>query len=164
MDVFDFAIQMEKDGYQFYQEQSRRLEDPAARNMMISLAEDEKRHEQTLRQMKQGRLGLVKGEVMPGMKNVFQTLVDEGRGFDNEQDSLTKVLQKALGMERDSISMYFRLAEKAETGEEQAVWKALEAEEHRHAKVIGLAIEYIENPATVLEDAEFQFYGHEGTP
>ena len=164
MDMLEFAIKMEQDGYAYYIEQSQKLADEAAQRMMISLAEDEKRHEQTIRNMQQGRRQLAQGQVMPGMKNIFEELKERNRPFLNENDSLTKVLQRALEMEKKSIEIYAKLGGEAPSSEAADVWKALEAEEHKHAKILSLALEYIENPAIVLEDAEMQFYGHEEAP
>ncbi len=164
MDMLEFAIKMEQDGYAYYIEQSQKLADEAARRMMISLAEDEKRHEQTIRDMQQGRHQLAQGEVMSGMKNIFEELKEQNRSLLNENDSLTHVLERALEMEKKAVEMYAKLGGEASSSEEADVWKALEAEEHKHAKILSLTIEYIENPANVLEDAEMQFYGHEEAP
>ena len=164
MDMLEFAIKMEQDGYEYYIEQSQKLADKAAQSMMISLAEDEKRHEQTIRNMQQGRHQLAQGEVMSGMKNIFEELKEENRPFLNEDDSLIKVLQRALEMEKKAVEMYQKLGTDSKSSEEADVWKALEAEEHKHAKILSLTIEYIDNPASVLEDAEMQFYGHEEAP
>ena len=161
MDMFDFAIQMERDGYEWYSRSARSVQDVAARRMLESLADDEKRHEQIVTQLKADRLDVLEGQPLAGVRNVFQGLVDVGRGFDDENDELSSVLKKGIEIENKSVVLYRDLAGRATDRNRQRVWQSLMAEEQRHEQLLTLALEYIDKPEMVLENAEFLFYGYD---
>jgi rubrerythrin len=48
VDVLHLAIQREKEAQAFYTEMAERFSDPAAREMLISMAKEEKKHQQQL--------------------------------------------------------------------------------------------------------------------
>ena len=161
MDMFDFAIQMERDGYEWYSRSAQSVQDVAARKMLESLADDEKRHEQIVTQLKANRTEPLPGQPLAGVRNVFQGLVDVGRGFFNENDELAAVLKKGIEIENKSVLLYRDLAGQAPDPNHQRVCQSLMAEEKRHEKILSLALEYIDKPEMVLENAEFLFYGYD---
>ena len=61
MELLDFALQMEQQGFTYYKQAAEKVNDSAARDMLLSLAEDEKKHEQIISQIKQGEPGKKQG-------------------------------------------------------------------------------------------------------
>jgi rubrerythrin len=164
MEALDVAIKMEQDGQRFYREAVRTVRDEAAQRMLNSLADDEQRHETIVRSMKGDRPVIVDSDAFAGIKNVFQKLVEEGRAFFNEDDNLSEVLTKATLMEQKSVRMYGDLARAARLGAEKEIWQRLQREEQRHEQLLSVTLEYIDEPATVLENVEFSFYGRDKAP
>ncbi len=164
MEMFDFAIRMEKDGLEFFTQAAESVSDQAARNMLLSLANDEKRHIQIIIDLKEGRLSQVKGQVLAGVKNVFQQLADDNISFIDKDASLTRVLEGGLSLERKSIGLYHQLAQETSDPQQKKVWQTLEGEEKKHEKLLSLTLEYLDKPNIVLENAEFLFYDHNDAP
>lgn len=163
MEAFDVAIKMEQDGYRFYSEEAGKLKDQAAARMLRSLAEDEKRHEEIIRGLKAGRTYYVASATFAGIRNIFEDLRDRRQSFFNENDSLAQVLAKGAEMETRSVSLYRAQAQQARTEAEKNVWRALQAEEEKHEKLLKMTLEFIEEPALILENSEFLFYGNDKT-
>ena len=164
MDILDFAIQMERDGFEFFSSSARTLKDAAAAKMIESLANDEKRHEAILLGIKASQAHMITGKDFAGIKNVFVELAESGRGFFNEDEDLSAVLKKGIETERKAVEMYRKLAEQADKPAEKGIYQKLQLEEEKHEKLLTLTLEYVDKPENVLEDAEFLFHGHEDAP
>ena len=164
MEILDFALQMEQDGFALYSTAAQSLRDKAAQRMLMNLAEDEKRHEQIIRNFQAGQTRMIEGHSFASIKNVFEELVADGRTFINDDDRLTQVLHKAVAVEIRSVALYGDLAQKAANPHAQELWRKLQSEETRHEKLLRLTLEYIDKPNLVLENAEFLFYDHDVAP
>ena len=164
MNAFDFAIQMERDGCAWYRRGAKTVKDSGARRMLESLADDETRHEEMVTRLKTDRGDLPEGQPLAGVRNVFQELVDVGRSFFDENDELRSVLKKSIDIEEQSVRLYGELAEKAPDPAHKHIWESLRAEERQHEQLLTLALEYMDQPELVLENAEFLFYGYDEAP
>jgi len=164
MNILDFAMQMERDGFEFYSSSAGRVKDSAARRMLTSLANDEKRHEEVLAGIKVEQPKMITGRDFAGIRNVFVELVDSHRGFLNEEEDLSGTLKKGIEVERKSIGLYRELAEQTDKPAEKDIYRKLQGEEEKHERLLALMLEYIDEPAVVLENAEFLFYGHDEAP
>ena len=158
MEPLDFALQMEKEGFEFYQQAAQKVTDPAAKKMLLSLAQDEKRHQQFINQMKEQKLAKLQGTPLKGVKNVFQQLDEQDRSFDDENADLTTVLQTALDIETKSVDLYYKLASESEDPQQKEFFSTLEEEEIQHEKLIRLTLQYLDKPHLILENAEFLYY------
>jgi rubrerythrin len=158
MELLDFALQMEQQGFEYYKTAADKVKDCAARDMLLSLADDEKKHAQVITQIKQGEHGEKKGPPLVGVRNVFQQLVEEGRDFGAE-DHLIRVCNEALDVEKKSVDMYQQLADQSDDPEHQKLWLILKSEEEKHVKLLRLTADFAHQPGMVMEDAEFLFYG-----
>lgn len=158
METLDFALQMEKEGFEFYQQAAQKVTDPAAKNMLLSLAQDEKRHQQFINQMKEQKLAKLQGTPLKGVKNVFQQLDEQDRPFADENANLTTVLQTALDIETKSVDLYYKLASESDDPQQKEFFNTLEEEEIQHEKLIRLTLQYLDKPHLILENAEFLYY------
>ncbi|KPK72582.1 MAG: hypothetical protein AMJ79_15610 [Phycisphaerae bacterium SM23_30] len=158
METLDFALQMEIEGIEFYQQAAQKVTDPAAKNMLLSLVQDEKRHQQVILDLKKQNPAQLRGTPLKGVKNVFQQLADEERPFIDENDHLSRLLENALEIEAKSVDLYYQLASEADDLQQKQLWRALEDEEIQHEKLMRLTLEYINKPELVLENAEFLYY------
>ena len=161
MDILDYAIQMERDGYEFYLQSAQKQKDEAARRMLEILADDEKRHEEILKGMRQGKASMIASKKFAGIKNVFQKLAAAKQPFINENGCLSDVLRQGVQIEARSVELYRKNAAKTADAAEKEIWQKLQAEEEKHKKLLELTLEYVDNPQTILENAEFLFYGYD---
>jgi len=164
MEMLDFAIQMEQEGLQFLTQAAKNVRNNAAQTLLQSLARDEIRHELILKNLKQGELGFIHGEVLSGVKNIFEQLTDSGATLFSEDDNLSDILRKGISLERKSIGLYHKLFNDTDDPERKKVWETLRTEEQKHEKLLRLTLEYVDRPEVVLENAEFLFHGHEEAP
>ena len=164
MQQLDYAIQMERDGYEFYVASAKRMKNEAAKRILESLAQDEKRHEEVILQIKEGRPKMIVSGDFARIKNVFAELVEQNGTLFDEGDDLSSVLKKGAGMEKKSAELYGEFAARATDPDEKEVWECLEVEEQTHERLLTMTCEYVDHPDVVLEDAEMLWYGHDEAP
>ena len=160
MELMKFALQMERQGCDYYTKAAQKATNPAARQMLLSLADDEKKHEQIITELMDGKIAKIEALPLMGVKNVFQQLVEQNQTFAAEDD-LINVCKEAADVEKKSAEMYQQLADQSENPQHKELWLAIKKEEEKHLRLLTLTFEYIDEPNMVLEDAEFLFYGHE---
>ncbi len=118
-DLFDIAIQIERNGAAFYRKAAQQFAEPAVREELLDLALMEEEHEATFELLKERLLG-----VAPGASDLFESDTEavaylesftQGRIFDMSKDTgpaagqtltLIDVLRQAIEKERDSVMFY----------------------------------------------------------
>ena len=164
MDLFDHAIQMEKDSYGFYLEAAESLQDTAAQRIMRELAQDEKDHEKALQDMKNGIQTDLEISIARGVKSIFEQMIEAESNFLDEDGGITEVLRRGAEIEHMGVELYHGFAEKDQPPHEREFWKKLQKIEEKHEKLLRLTLEYIDKPNIVLENAEFLFYDYNKAP
>jgi rubrerythrin len=160
----DFAVQMEKDGYEFYTQAANSLKDKAAQSMLLSLAKDEQKHEQIIRNLQAGNPAVFHANDFSEVKNVFKLLAGSSASLFQETDDLTRVLKKAVQIEKKSVELYDYLADQTLDPASEDIFSRLAQEEKMHQQILETVLENIDTPRIILENAEFLFYDHEESP
>jgi rubrerythrin len=160
----DFAVQMEKDGCEFYTQAANTIKDKAAQSMLLSLAKDEQKHEQIIRDMQAGNPAVLHANDFSEVKNVFKLLSGSSASFFHETDNLTRVLKKAVQIEKKSVDLYDYLADQTLDPASGEIFTRLAHEEKMHRQILETVLENIDTPHIILENAEFLFYDHEESP
>ena len=117
-EVFEIAVQIEKNGAAFYRKAARLFSDKDRRQTLLELAEMEDNHEKTFEAMRAQLAGPEQegGGADPDDQaalylkmfsdnQVFDITKDPGE-FITETTSLGEILMKAIGCERESILFY----------------------------------------------------------
>ncbi|HAH06315.1 MAG TPA: rubrerythrin [Elusimicrobia bacterium] len=152
-DIFAFAIDAEREGEKLYRSLAARSAHLGIRSIFNSLADDEVKHVEVLRQLQQNITPeLAKTAVLRGAKNLFADMAVK-KDFRAAGDEL-ELYQKAFDMERKSRDFYQARADAAEKGAKD-VFSLLAGEESRHMFLIENMIEFISRPGAWLENAEF---------
>ena len=144
VDPLQYAIQLERDGLAFYSEVAGRTKNPLGRKMFEGLAADERRHEEVL-------LGLARkmkvnlGGEMPKERLVtlFATLGEQLKGELTAEAGDNEAIEKALVMERASISHYSRQAGEAAGEGARALYRRLVQEEEQHVDILQNCLTYL---------------------
>ncbi|MBN2377215.1 MAG: ferritin family protein [Sedimentisphaerales bacterium] len=157
MEMLDFALKIEQDGMEFFSDAADNAHNPAAKKMLLSLADDEKRHLQVIQDLKNGKTDLIKDQSLAGVKNVFESLSQSDTTLFQDDDNLKAVLEKARNLETESVKLYTKLAHDATDPALKEIWLVLCKEEQKHEKLLNLTLEFVGQPAIVLENAEFLF-------
>jgi rubrerythrin len=116
-DVFEMAVQLEKNGARFYRDASGTVEGDTAKALLLKLADMEDDHEKTFKEMRADLTGGEKQSTVfdPEGEAILylRALADTRVFFEKEIDtsSLREILKAAIEAEKDSIVFYLGMKE-----------------------------------------------------
>lgn len=148
--LIELAIQMEKDGINFYENLAVKVPYESARKMIASFADDERRHLKILNDIFSGitSMDIERYLAENSPKEKVKTVFDEIQGNIDAvtlQDELS-ALKIAMDMEEKSYRLYDE-AFSVETDEAlKKLWKRLADEERRHYDIFWNTYDFISNP------------------
>ena len=154
MDIYDFAIQMEHDGEQFYRGTASKTAEKGLQNILTKLADDEKKHAEIIAGIQSQTPRMEATTVLDTARNVFQQMKDFGGEFDLSGDE-EKTYRQAMVMEQRSIAFYLDRAEQVEHPEQKELFEQLAKEEKKHYRLLENMADFVARPKTYLADAEF---------
>ena len=136
MNAIEIAIKMETDAIKFYKEASEKTRYPVCKKMLLSIAEDEKRHLEMLSHIFKG-LDITIKDVSPmkNIKTVFESLKDEMMQKAEATADELEAFKSAMRMEKEGIEFYKKSLSEAQTEKEKALLKRLIKEEEQHYAV-----------------------------
>ena len=156
MNVFEFAMQMEKDGEAFYREIANKTNNAGLQKIFNTLADEEVVHYNTFKKLYEKKTTkVVESNILEKAKNIFIELKDSG-GLDlSTEPPQTEAYQKALEAEKESYTFYEQKAKETDDPEEEEILLTLAREERHHYRLLENIIEFISRPEQWLEDAEY---------
>lgn len=153
MNIFDYAMQMERDGEQFYRGLVDTSHDQGMARILAGLADDEARHYRIVAEMAKGvEPDMVETTVLTDAKNVFAQM--QGKSFELGGPQVD-VYHQAQEIERQSRDFYREKAEQMTAPAAKAILLQIADEEQRHFVLLDHIIEFMDRPKTWLENAEF---------
>jgi len=153
MDIYEFAVQMERDGEKYYREQAEKNAGNGLKGVFEMLADDEKRHAEILEKKAAGT-ALVQTDTLAKSKSVFVGISDfkeETKAAPGQIDLYTM----ALDMEKKSIDLYEGYLAKAEDKAQKEIFSYLVSQEKEHYAVIEELLVMVRHALQWVEDAEF---------
>lgn len=148
--LIELAIQMEKDGINFYEGLSEKVPYESAKKMILSFADDERRHLKILNEIFSSMTSVdierYLAENPP--KEKIKTVFDEVQGNIDVvtlQDELSS-LKIALDMEEKSYKLYDEALSIEEDEDLKKLWKRLADEERKHYDIFWNTYDFISNP------------------
>jgi rubrerythrin len=158
MNVFDSCMQMETDGRNFYLEHAGKAELPALKNILLNLADDELKHYNLFKALRDGARAEYKEAeqtlILPNTKNVFQEMAEKEAGFKFPAHARTAWV-KAREVEKKSEDFYRAEAAKCADSNQKKILDSIADEEHKHWVALQHVIEFLDHPRTFIEDAEW---------
>ncbi len=154
MDIFEFAIQMERDGRQYYLDLASQTSHKGLQTILSMLADDEQKHEQIITQSRTGSCGMSETTVLETAKNVFQQMKEFGESVDLSGNEAA-MYQHAMELEQKSISFYQDRADQEEQPQQKQLLNVLADEEKKHYHLLEGLVDFVTEPDRWLEDAEF---------
>ncbi len=155
MNVFDFAMRMEKESGEYYAELAKATQSDELKQIFSLLADSEQEHYDHLSLLKAGTepdlaqsavLETVKGHVDELLENFIPTDVSE-----SDYDGY----RHAIKAEEESIRLYEELAEHETNGATAQLLRQLAEEERHHLEVVENIYDFVESPQTYLVWGEF---------
>jgi len=158
MNIYDYAIQMEKDGEAYYRELGKKSKHEGLLYIFTLLADEEVSHYMILEEMRAANpnatLSDKEKDVLKNAKNIFANMKENIADMDFNLPQ-ADFYRKALSTEEKSIDYYLEMSEKVEDDEHKAIFKKLAAEEKKHKFLMENLVNFVSQPMVWLEDAEF---------
>jgi rubrerythrin len=155
MDIFEYAMQMEKDGEDFYREVAQQSPNRGIKAILTMLADEEVRHYNVIEKMKSAEpVQLAESSVLTDAKNVFAQLKESGEKFTSETNQI-RLYKKALDIEKKSQDFYMEKAGEVSDENTKELFLRLAQEEQKHYVLVENIIDFLSRPDTWLENAEF---------
>ena len=154
MNILIYAMQMEKDGEEYYYQLAERVPNKGLRAIMEMLAVEEAKHYQALEKMKTARPELAETTVLSDARNVFAQIKESGESVDFDLGQV-ELYRKAQDLERKSADFYSEKADEVEHEYQKEIFLMLADEEKKHYALLENIIEFVSRPKTWLENAEF---------
>lgn len=154
MDVYDYAMQMEKDGEQLYREGARLSGHKGLASIMTMLADAEIAHYNLFKSMKEHKGGrLPEANLLKDVKNIFVTMKEQG-GLESIGVSEIDLYKKAQEIEKKSEDFYRESASKVDGAERESLIQVAD-EEKKHYFILQQIIDFVSRPQQWLENAEW---------
>jgi rubrerythrin len=154
VDIFEYAMQLEKDGENYYRRLAQGTDNKGVQTIFTMLADEEVRHFNIIKDAKsQTPQQIRESTILDDTKNIFAELQQSGEQWDlnAEQKGLYK---KARDIEEKSRKFYLEKAQQVNQEQKQIFLKLAE-EERKHYVLLENLLTLVSRPESWLENAEF---------
>lgn len=136
MNAIEISIKMETDAIAFYNEASEKMKNRIGKMMFLSVAEDEKRHLEMLKEILKGLDVSIKDvSPMRNIKTIFEEFKNEMMERVKASDDELNAFKVAIYMEMEGIKFYKRIASVTANKKEKILFERLVTEEEQHYAV-----------------------------
>jgi len=141
-EIVDMAIQIEKNGEDYYREALKKTSDPSLESLLLFLADQEHQHAQWFEEFKERvKVSTEADEVAEIDGEMLQRLVGGQRFSLNdvdvtELDDVKRLLEVAIELENDTILFYQMLQAFVDDPDTLAGLNEIIAEENRHIEML----------------------------
>ncbi len=156
MNVFDFAMKMEKDGKAFYEEMSKRSSIAGLKHIFSMLAEDEQKHYDIIQNLKDksGDTAMADSVALENSKNIFSELMAEKERLDTMKEDLDGY-RYAMKIEADSVRFYENAARRERKSSVKSLLLRIAEEEKKHFNIVENIYDFVLAPKYFLAWGEF---------
>jgi rubrerythrin len=155
MDVFDFALRLERDGEAYYRECAAKTAGAGLQRILLMLADAEAAHYAVfLRMQAREEAALPDTPLLEQVKNVFAE-IREREGIVGARTAEVDLYRKALELERRSWEFYGAAADQAASPAEKLTFERVAVEERRHYRIVEGIVDFVSRPEQWLENAEW---------
>jgi len=155
MNIFDYAMQMEKDGEAYYRQLAGKCHIKGLKRILNMLADDEVGHYNTFEKLKAGTDTEVTGSmVLENAKNIFQDIKETETEFDFAVSEI-ELYNKAIEIEKKSEDFYREKANEVEKPGLKDILLNIAGDEKKHRFLLENTVEFLSRPKTWIENAEF---------
>ena len=156
MNIYKYAMKMEKDSENYYRELANKTGDVGLRNILKMLANDEVKHYHIIEQMMKTDVSaeLAETDILENAKNIFIKIKGKNLVFNFDLPQID-FYRKAQEMEEKSYKFYIEMSDKAETESHRKIFLKLAEQEKKHMFLLENLVEFVSRPETWIENAEF---------
>lgn len=154
MDIFQYAVQMEKDGEDYYRQLTQQTENKGLKTILTMLADEEVKHRNIIEKMEQERPQLAQTTILDDARNVFVQMKESGEKFSSAIGQ-KELYRKAQDIEKKSQDFYVEKANEVKEEYQKDIFLKLAEEEKKHYFLLENIAEFVSRPETWVENAEF---------
>ena len=155
MDIFEFAMEKEKDSRDFYHQLAEETADKGLAKIFNMLADEEERHYRIVEQMKNNAPQEVGDtDFLSDAKNIFKQM-KEGAGKFSFSASQIEIYKKAQAIEKQSREFYLQKADEVKDARQKKIFFQLASEENKHYFLLENILEFVSRSEQWLENAEW---------
>lgn len=163
MDIYTFAMQMEKDGEEYYRELGTKCKNEGLKKIFTMLADEEVKHFQIIRQLREKAIlsDVIDSEVLADAQNIFEEMragkLNFEQGYYVDTTEETNAYRKARDIEEKSRTFYLEKAEEEVDKQAKLLLRMLAREEDKHYRIMDNIVEFVSKPepGNWLENAEW---------
>jgi len=159
MNIYAFAMQMEKDGENYYRQLAEQSRSAGLKKIFVMLADEEVKHYHVVELLskKSGVPQLAETKVLENVKNIFVEMRETREELYIDTTAEAQSYRKARDIEEVSREFYEEKAGQAESEAESMVLRQLAREEAKHLRIMENIVEYVSRPESGrwLENAEW---------
>jgi rubrerythrin len=153
MDIYEYAMEMERDGENFYRELARKTPNKGLQSILTMLADAEVKHWKLFDNMKRNnKATMTETPLLDNVKNIFVQMKENKQ---TEADvSEIDLYRKAQEIERKSQDFYIQKAGEVDASQKEVFLKIAD-EEKKHFLILEKLIDFVDRPAYWLENPEW---------
>jgi rubrerythrin len=154
MNIFDYALQMEKDGESFYRDIAQKTSNEGLQTILTMLADEEVKHYQAIDRMRQDKFQMTETTVLDDARNIFIEMKELGEKFESGQEQ-AELYARAQEIEKKSQQFYQEKAGQTDKDDQKKLFERLAKEEEKHYFLLENIIAFVSRPKQWLENAEW---------
>jgi rubrerythrin len=159
MNIYAFAMQMEKDGELYYRQLAEQSGSVGIKKIFVMLANEEVKHYRVVELLgkKAGNLQMAETKVLENAKNIFVEMKDTKEELHIDTTVEVQNYRKACDIEEQSRKFYEEKAEETADEAERKIFLQLAGEERKHLRIMENIVEFVSRPepGRWLENAEW---------
>ncbi|MBI5557098.1 MAG: ferritin family protein [Deltaproteobacteria bacterium] len=159
MNIYGFAMQMEKDGENYYRQLAEQSGSAGLKKIFVMLANEEVKHYHVVELLskKSGSPQMAETKVLENVKNIFVEMRATKDVPHIDTTTETQSYRKARDLEEESRKFYLEKAGQAENEEERRILLQLAGEEGKHLRIMENIVDFVSRPEPGhwLENAEW---------
>lgn len=155
MNVYEYAMKIEKEGEEYYRELAEKSTDVGLNRVFTLLADQEVKHYAALKKMSRNDGFDIKDYASfdEEEKTIYAILKEnKGNGFPMDQIAY---YEDAIAHEDEMASYYFTKAGESKSEAEKFILNTIGEEEAKHKEILENILEYIREPVNAACSAEF---------
>ncbi len=152
--IFEYAMQMEKDGEDYYRRLVQKAGNNGMKTILTMLADEEVKHYNAIKRIQTQKTQISESEILTDAKNVFVQIKESDASFDFDIKQ-TELYKKARDIEKKSRDFYTEKAGEVTEEYQKELFLKLADEEQKHYVLLDNIIEFVSRPEQWLENAEF---------
>ncbi|MCR4293397.1 MAG: ferritin family protein [Candidatus Kuenenia sp.] len=155
MDIYEYAMQMEKDGETYYRELVEKVDNKGLKKIFTMLADAEVIHYNLFLKVKKNSvIHMTDTPILSNVKNIFAKMKEEKDTF-GVTASQVALYKKAQDIEKKSQVFYLEKADEVNIPSQREIFLKIAEEEKKHYLILENIINFVSRPQTWLENAEW---------